>query len=96
MNKIEEIKKINYIFNNKIISRNTGTIIMAYNPENGDMYEFNDIGGELFSMVEKNYTIEQIFLELTEKYETTEENIFEDVEEFIKRLIDLNIMIIQE
>ena len=51
--KYNELKKIKYSFNENIKYRDLGEMLMAYNTDNGDTYEFNEIGGEIFKLQEE-------------------------------------------
>ena len=43
-------------------------MLMAYNQDNGDMYEFNSVGAEIFMMIAKEMSVDDMFCELTKKY----------------------------
>ena len=40
-----------YRFNKKVIYKDRGEMLMAYNQDSSDMYEFNEVGGEIFKML---------------------------------------------
>ena len=86
---------IKYTFNDKIKYRDTGNVLMAFNEENSDMYEFNSIGGEIFRMITEEKQLDEILKLLLKKYNGSEEQIKKDFEDIINRFIDLNIMIIK-
>lgn len=88
----KEIFKLKYAFNKKMLYRDLGDMLIAYNPQNSDMYEFNEIGGEIFKLLEREETFESIFNILTDEYNVTIEDIYEDVCEIIIRMLELNII----
>ena len=45
----EEIKE--YKLNDSLLIRKVGEIAMVYNKENGDMYEFNDVGADILALL---------------------------------------------
>lgn len=88
----KEFYDLNYVFNKNIIYRDTGNLLMAYNQENSDMYEFNEIGGEIFKLLQKEKSIAEIFDILSKEYSVLPDEIYEDVYDIVKRMIDLNIV----
>ena len=89
------IKKIKYKFNDQIKYRDLGEMLMAYNTDNGDTYEFNEIGGEIFKLLAKEMDINDIIQQLLTEYNVQEEDIKEDIEDIFNRIIELNIIIIK-
>lgn len=88
-----DIRKIQeYKFNNNLICKCTGEVLMVYNKNNGDMYEFNDIGKDVFSKLKREITIEALLDELISEYDVTIEDIMTDVTDFITRMIELEII----
>ncbi len=90
--KNNKLNNLKYKFNRNILYRDTDELLMAYNKENSDMYEFNAIGGEIFKLMEKEESIENIFNILTKEYSVTIDDIYEDVFEIINRMLELNII----
>lgn len=90
MNKLENLK---YKFNRVLIIRTIKDTTLAYNQENGDMYEFNDVGAEILNLLKEEIEISQLFKILCNNYDVTVDEIYEDVSELIKRMISLNIII---
>lgn len=82
-----------YKFNNNVIYKDRGEMLMAYNQESSDMYEFNEVGAEIFKMLAEEMPIKEIFNNLTKDYDVTEEDIYDDVKQIIDRLIGLNVII---
>jgi len=76
-----------YQFNNNLKSRTLGNVLMAYNPETGETMELNDTGMDIFNLLRQEIPIPQILMKLTEQYEVAQEDILEDVTEFIERMI---------
>ncbi len=70
--------------------------IMAFNPENGDMYELNDVSEEIISMLSKGMSGAAILEELSKNYDVDEQTIIEDVSPLLDRLIELGILILKQ
>lgn len=70
--------------------------IMAFNPENGDMYELNDVSEEIISMLSKGMSGVTILEELAKNYDVDEQTIIEDVSPLLDRLIELGILILKQ
>lgn len=81
-----------YEFNNQIIYKELPEMVMAYNKENGDMYEFNDIGGQILILLSKNKSLEEIIQLLAKEYNASIEEIKNDVEEIFFRMLELKII----
>ena len=90
-----ELKNLKYKYNENIIYKNSKDMLMAYNQDNGDMYEFNSVGAEIFMMIAKEMSVDDMFCELTKKYNVTYEDIYEDVKELIDRLIELKVIVLE-
>lgn len=86
------IKNMKYKFNKNVIYKDRGEMLMAYNQESSDMYEFNQVGGEIFKKLEKEIPMSQIFDELTKEYNVEEKDIYDDVKQIVDRLIELNVI----
>lgn len=86
------IKEIEYKFNKNVIYKDRGEMLMAYNQESSDMYEFNQVGGEIFKLVATETPIKQIFEILTKEYDVEEADIYDDVKQIIDRLKELNVI----
>lgn len=93
--KYSELKKIKYIFNENIKYRDLGDMLMAYNTDNGDTYEFNEIGGEIFKFLIAGIEFNDIIQKLLSEYNVQESDIKEDIEEIFNRMIELKIIIIK-
>lgn len=87
-----DIKKMKYTFNQNVIYKDRGEMLMAYNQESSDMYEFNEVGGEIFKMLANGMPMKEIFETLTKEYNVEEEDIYDDVKQIIDRLIELNVI----
>ena len=70
--------------------------IMAFNPENGDMYELNDVSEEIISMLSKGMSGVAILEELSRNYDVDEQTIIEDVSPLLDRLVELGILILKQ
>ncbi|MBE5955524.1 MAG: HPr-rel-A system PqqD family peptide chaperone [Lachnospiraceae bacterium] len=86
------IKDMKYAFHQDIIIRNMGETVLAYNPENSDMYELNDVAGEILALLKEEKDMEEILRELCTGYNVQEEDILEDVTEIIERMMELGII----
>lgn len=89
MIKFTEMK---YTFNENIILRNIGKTTLVYNTETSDMYELNEVGADLFTILQRNTSMKNVFEELCEMYNASKEDIFEDVQEFVNRMIELGVV----
>lgn len=89
-----ELLKLKYKYNENVIYKDRGDMLMAYNQETSDMYEFNAVGADIFKLLSKNIEINEIFNWLNEQYSTQTSEIYEDVKEIINRLIELNVIMI--
>lgn len=69
---------------------------MAFNPENGDMYELNDVSEEIISMLSKGMSGVTILEELSKNYDVDEQTIIDDVAPLLDRLVELGILILKQ
>lgn len=88
--KITEIP--HYTMNPDLLCRDIGQIRMVYNKRNGDMYELNDMGAELFTYLQKEIPLREMVDSLCAEYEVQEEDILEDVTDFVVRMIELGVI----
>ena len=86
------LEKIKYKYNDNVIYKKMPNMIMAYNQDNGDMYEFNEVGAEILLYVSENIQISDIFDKLCKDYSVTKEEIYEDVKEIFDRMFSLKII----
>ena len=86
------LEKIKYEYNKNIIYKEMPNMIMAYNQDNGDMYEFNEVGGEILKYISENMTISDIFTKLCKDYSVTKDEIYDDVKSILNRMISLKII----
>lgn len=83
----------NYEINEEIIYRKVSDeTVMAYNPENGDMYELNDVSEEIIFMLRKRMSGDSMLVELSSTYDVDEQTIVEDVSPLLDRLIELGLL----
>jgi len=87
---IKEIKAYNY--NTHILIKNMGETVMAFNPSNGDMYELDEIGGEILEMLKNGLSVPEILKNLVEAYDADENEICEDLNPLFERFIELGII----
>lgn len=90
--KVLEIQ--DYSLSSDLITKNIDNVIMIYNKGNGDMYEINDVGGDIFICLQKHLSFKEILNHLLETYEVSREIAIEEMEEFLCRLIGLGVLII--
>lgn len=86
------IKNMKYKFNKNVIYKDRGEMLMAYNQESSDMYEFNEVGGEIFKMLAQGIPMKEVFQNLTMEYSVDEKDIYDDVKQIIDRLIELKVI----
>lgn len=82
-------KIMEYDFNKNLMFRDIGEVRMVYNKENGDMYELNDVGKDIFVLLEQEVGMKQLLETLCESYDVEKKDIIGDVTEFIVRMIEL-------
>lgn len=85
-----------YSFNKNVIYKDRGEMLMAYNQESGDMYEFNSVGASIFKLLSQELRFYEVFESLNNEYGTTTSEIYEDVKQIVDRLIELNVVLIKE
>lgn len=86
---------VKYKFNEEIKIRDCGEVMLAFNPESSDMLEFNNTGAYLFNMFRKEVPFKQIYDSVCDVFEVEYEDIDEDINELVNRMIELNCIIIQ-
>lgn len=90
MNNLNELE---YTFSQHTILRNMKETTMVYNTDTSDMYELNDVGADLFNVLQKNKSMQDVFAELCRLYNVSVEDIYEDVDDFVTRMIELGVVI---
>ena len=91
-----ELLKLHYTFNKNVIFKDRGDMLMAYNQESSDMYEFNSVGASIFKLLSQELRFNEVFESLNNEYGTTTSEIYEDVKQIVDRLIELNVVLIKE
>lgn len=82
--------------NDKIVFRKVSDeTVMAFNPENGDMYELNDIAHEIITLLKEGIDGTTIIERLTDEYNADENTIVGDISPMLDRLIELKILTIK-
>ena len=80
-------------FNDQIIYKEHEKMILAFNVENSDTYEFDETGSEIFKLITQNLAIEEIVRILCEKYSSDDtDEIKNDIIEFIEKLKKLGVV----
>ena len=80
-----------YVLSQELIMNNENNLFI-YNKDNDELYETNEIGKLIIEMLLKNYSMAEILENLAKEFNATEEDIIEDVSQFIDELIDLEIL----
>lgn len=91
----DNIFKVGYKFNQKILGRNCGEVFLAFNPDTSDMFEFNATGAYIFGMLKEEISFKELYEKLCVEYNVEIEDIDEDVKEIIDRMIELGVIIIK-
>ena len=88
------LKIESYNVSQNIIVKKIDDTIMVYNKENGDMYEINDVGGEIFEYLKQGIAISEIISRLENNYDALRDEIEEAVQDFLIRMIDLGVVLL--
>lgn len=81
-----------YIYNEKLLVRKMEETTMIYNPDNGDMYELNDISQIILEKIQDGKTLGELISHFCIEYDEAEDVISEDVFEVCKRFEKLGII----
>ena len=91
-----DIRTLNYSYNGKVICRTKpsedGGIVLAFDTDSGNMYEFNDVGSELFLMVKDSIPVEEIIAQILRDYDVEYQDIETDLTLFFERVLKLGII----
>lgn len=87
-----DILALDYTFNDSLLIRKRDETTLAYNPDNSDMYEMNDVAGEIIFLLKEEKSIREIVAFLAEEYGEEEAVILADITDLILRFIDLGII----
>lgn len=86
-----------YTFLSSLIKRNINDeTSMVYNPDNGDMYELNDVSAEIFDYLASGISGEDIVRNILLAYDVEQETIIGDLSPLLDRLIELKILILEQ
>lgn len=89
---MSKLFEIEYEFNRDIIIRDCSEVTLAFNPENSDVYEFNTTGAFVLQKLREEITFEELYALICEEYNTSEEDIDDEIIEIVERLIDVNVI----
>ena len=89
---MQNLKDMKYTFNQNVLVRVIGDTTLVYNQENSDMYELNDIGSGILHLLKDSIEIPQIFTQMCQDYGVTEDEIYDDINDFISRMVELKII----
>jgi len=89
---MSEIERTKYVRSSKVVSRLIAdeTLVVPIRGGVGDLdsiYSFNSVGSDLWRLLEKQVTLEEMCEWITEHYEVTEEQAFGDIKEFLGDLV---------
>ncbi len=88
------LKIQNYSVSENIIVKKIDDVIMVYNKDNGDMYEINDVGGEIFEYLRQGVAISEMITRLTVDYDAPRNEIEGATRDFLMRMIELGIVLL--
>lgn len=90
-----DILKIHdYQINTEVLIKKIDDVVMVYNKGNGDMYEINDVGGEIFDLLLERVPVCEIITKLEKEYDAPLAEIEEATRDFLCRMIELGVMLI--
>ena len=89
---MEKLEEMEFEYNKNVITRTVGDTTLAYNQSNGDMYELNDIGAEILMYLSKEMSMNAILDKLCQDYDVVLNDIYEDVNQIISRMIELKVI----
>lgn len=87
---IFKLKK--YEFNKDLVMRNLGDTIMVYNPQNGDMYEMNDITALLIEYLKRGLSGEEILQKICTEFIVDVDTVINDISPLFDRLVEINLL----
>jgi len=87
-----QIEKTKYVRSTGVVSRLIAdeTLVVPIRGGVGDLdsiYSFNPVGSDIWGLLEKETTVEQLCAWVTEHYEVTEEQAMGDIREFLGELV---------
>jgi hypothetical protein len=87
-----ELTKTKYVRSSGVVSRLIAdeTLVVPIRSGVGDLdsiYSFNPVGSDIWSLLEKEVSLEEICAWVTEHYEVSEEQALGDIREFLGELI---------
>lgn len=88
------LKIENYSVSENVIVKKIDDVIMVYNKDNGDMYEINDVGGEIFECLQQGVSIAEIITRLEANYDASRDEIEEATQDFLIRMIELGVVLL--
>ncbi len=86
---------LEYDFNKEIKVRDCGEVMLAFNPETCDMYEFNYTGEYIFNLLRKEVPIREIYEVVCHDFEVSYDDVDNDIRQIVNRMIDLNCIVIK-
>lgn len=87
-----EIEKMKYVRSTAVVSRTIAdeTLVVPIRGGVGDLdsiYSFNSVGSDIWSLLEKEVSMDEISAWVTQHYEVTEEQALSDIREFLGELV---------
>lgn len=91
-----DIKTLRYRYNDKVICKSQpsedGEILLAFDTDSGNMYEFNDVASELLLMIKESMPVQDIIEGIIRDYDVKYADIEEDLVLFFERVLKLGII----
>ena len=76
----------------RIIAQEDGEILLAFDTDSGNMYEFNDVASELLLMIKESMPVQDIIEGIIRDYDVKYADIEEDLVLFFERVLKLGII----
>lgn len=89
-------ENVTVVFNEDILTRECAEVTLAFNPDTSDMFEFNDSGADVFNLIKRGLQYNELINELCKMYSVEPDDIYDDVDEIISRMIEVGIINVSE
>ena len=83
---LPESNKIKVFRDNSIISTDLGDSVVMMSIEQGEYYALNDIGSDIWHLIEEPVSIGSVCNSLLDKYDVSEEECLQGVESFFNEM----------
>lgn len=81
-----------YKVNKGFINQRIGEKIVIFDSEEPSTYTLNPIGSFIFEKLKDGWNQKKIIKAVVEKYDSTEENVAKDMEDFIQKLVKMKLL----